>query len=194
MNYKKYQESRNAAWQILIDEGVSELPVNVSSVCKSLGIIVKTYDSKEENDGYSLILEGRPFVFINQNKPRARQRFTCAHELGHIILGHVGKYNLVNREPSPFDSPIEQQANSFAARLLAPACVLHELGICDAKRIAEMCGISMKAAEYRAKRIKELEERDKLFWRLYDHGCFYLSPLEREVAKQFKDYIEKNKL
>lgn len=194
MNYKKYQESRNAVWQILIDEGVNELPIKISQICRSLGIIVKTYDSKEENDGYSLILEGRPFVFINRNRPRARQRFTCAHELGHIILGHVGKYNLVNREPSPFDSPIEQQANSFAARLLAPACVLHELGICDAKRIAETCGVSMKAAEYRAKRIKELEERDKLFWRLYDHGCFYLSPLEREVAKQFKDYIEKNKL
>ena len=194
MNYKEYQESRNAVWQILIDEGVNELPIKVSQICKNLGIITKTYDSEEEDDGYSLILEGSPFIFINRNMPKARQRFTCAHELGHIILGHVGKYKLVNREPSPYDSPIEQQANIFASRLLAPACVLHELGISDAKSIAKTCGISIKAAEFRAQRLKKLEERDKLFRRLYNHGCFYLSPLEAEVARQFKDYIEKNKL
>lgn len=194
MYYKRYQESRDAVWEILINEGIFELPIRISHICKNLGIEIKIYDSQEENDGYSFILQGKPFIFVNQNIPKDQQRFACAHELGHILLGHVGKHKLVNREPSPYDNAVEQQANSFATRLLAPACVLHELGILDAKSIAETCGISIKAAEFRAKRIKELEERDKLFRRLYNHGCFYLSPLEAEVARQFKDYIEKNKL
>lgn len=40
---------------------------------------------------------------------RQRKRFTVAHELGHIMLGHVGHYELINREILPNDNPIEQE-------------------------------------------------------------------------------------
>lgn len=70
--------------------------------------------------GMSFMLNRRPVIFVSSNVSRARQRFTTAHELGHILLGHVGRYKLVNREPDPRDTPIEQAANVFASRLLAP--------------------------------------------------------------------------
>ncbi len=32
---------------------------------------------------------GAPYVLINSDKARVRRRFTIAHELGHLALGHL---------------------------------------------------------------------------------------------------------
>lgn len=184
MNYKHYQKSRDKAWQILIDYNIKELPISVYSLCQRMGVGVKVFVPKDENDGLSLIVDGEPFILVGTTSSVERQRFTAAHELGHIVCGHVGKYELVNREPSPTDNPIEQEANVFASRLLAPACVLWGCGVKTADDIQRLCGISRQAAEYRMERMKILYERNK----------FLTSPLERQVYKQFEEYIRKNKI
>lgn len=183
MNYKDYQNARDAAWKLLIDTGVKELPIKVSQICKTLGIQVRLYVPEDGNDGMSFMLNRRPVIFVSSNVSRARQRFTTAHELGHILLGHVGRYELVNREPDPGDNPIEQAANVFASRLLAPACVLWGCGAWTPKDIMELCDISRQAAEFRAARMEELNRRNK----------FLTSPLERTVYEQFADYIAAHK-
>lgn len=106
------------------------------------------------------MVNGGPIILVNKGDSAERQRFTAAHELGHIMLGHVGKYKLVNREPSPNDNPIEQAANVFASRLLAPACVLWGCNIHTADEIAVNCKISRQAAEYRAARMEILYKRN----------------------------------
>jgi Zn-dependent peptidase ImmA (M78 family)/transcriptional regulator with XRE-family HTH domain len=50
-----------------------------------------------------------PLVLLNVGTPAERQRFTLAHELGHMVMHQV---------PHPDQ---EKQANSFAAELLMPA-------------------------------------------------------------------------
>lgn len=184
MNYKLYQKSRDAAWQILLDCGIKELPIRVTRICRELNINVKTYAPQDDNDGYCYIKDGQPFIFVSALVPQSRQRFTAAHELGHIILGHVGKYELVNREPSPTDNEVEQAANVFASRLLAPACVLWGIGVTSAAQVADICGISMQSAEFRMQRMQELYTRNK----------FLTSPLEEKVYAQFKDYIDLHKI
>ena len=63
--------------------------------------------------------------------------------------------------------------------VLAPACVLHALGVTAAEDISRVCGISLQAAEFRAARLAVLEGRGK-----------YLShPLERQVFEQFRDFL-----
>ncbi len=52
---------------------------------------------------------------------------SLAHELGHCLM-HNGN-GLYNHEPSETDNPIEQEANVFASRILAPACVLWGIGV-----------------------------------------------------------------
>ena len=184
MDYKTYKKSRDLSWKIILQEGIKELPVNVSALCRQLGITVRLYEPIDDNSGYSAVLLGRPVIFVSSSEPVRRQRFTAAHELGHILNGDLGKYELVNREPSPDDNPIEQAANVFASRLLAPACVLWGIGVQSAKEISELCDISMPAAEFRWERMKELYKRDK----------FLTSPLERDVFERFKNFIEKNRL
>ena len=183
MNYRKYQNARDLAWRVLINEKVTALPVDVVALCHRLGIKVKYYQPEDDNDGYCTIFLGRPWIFVSQKCTTARQRFTVAHELGHILLGHVGKAKLVNREPSPTDNPIEHDANVFASRLLAPACVLWAMEARTPEQIAKLCRISYQAASFRAERMEVLYGRDK----------FLTSPLERQVYAQFSEYIREKK-
>ena len=181
MNYKNYQKSRDAAWQILIDFKISSLPVKISDLCRALGIEVKLAKIDSDSDGFSFMKDGKPVILLNANcTNNGRLRFTCAHELGHIILGHVGAYELVSREPSPMDNPIEQAANVFASRLLAPACVLWGCRVKCAEDIVKLCDISYAAAENRMQRMNVLYARNK----------FLISPLERKVYKNFRAFIK----
>ena len=194
MNYENYKAARDRAWEILIETEVGELPVPVTKICRAIGAEYHSYASAAEivrglglgdlmrqTDGFCIYLDGIPRIFYDETMPVPRRRFTLAHEIGHIALGHVteGQYTPVNREPSPGDSAVETQANQFAARLLAPACVLHELGCLEAQQIAELCNISMAAARFRSERMTELERRQK----------YYLSPLERQVRDQFLPFL-----
>lgn len=184
MRYTDYQNARDATWKLLIELKVKELPIRPGAICKALGIPIWLYTPSDKNDGISFIDESTPVIMVSRNIPLPRQRFTAAHELGHILLGHVGRYKLVNREPNPNDNPIEQAANVFASRLLAPACVLWGCNAKTPEQIASLCDISYKAAQFRAERMKAL----------YKRGKFLSSPLEREVYQQFEGYIEKNRL
>ena len=180
MNYQDYKDARDASWRILIDCKVTELPVRIS------GVSVRRYTpaERDNNDGMSTVVGGAPTIMVSSLTIPARQRFTCAHELGHIILGHVGRYDLMCREPEPGDNPIEQAANVFASRLLAPACVLWGCGVQSAEDIERLCDISRAAAEFRWSRMQELYMRQR----------FLTSPLERLVYAQFDGYIKGHRL
>lgn len=184
MNYKDYKNTRDLVWEILIRERINALPVSVSGLCRNMGIPIYLDELNDGNSGKSLIVSGQPVIIVNKTDSPERQRFTAAHELGHIMLGHVGKYKLVNREPSPNDNPIEQAANVFASRLLAPACVLWGCNIHTADEIAVNCKISRQAAEYRAERMDIL----------YKRNAFLTSPLECKVYNNFHRYIVEHKL
>lgn len=184
MKYKDYQNARNKAWEILIDLGISELPIKPGAICRALDISVRFGDLPSDNDGLSFFAGQQPVIVVSKHVPLPRQRFTAAHELGHILLGHVGRWHLVNREPTPTDNPIEQAANVFASRLLAPACVLWGCRATTAEQIASLCNISIQAAQFRAARMAVLYQRNK----------FLTSPLERQVYNQFSNYIMTHKL
>lgn len=87
-----------------------------------------------------------PCVFLNRNQPSDRQRFTLAHELGHIVM---------HRVPSP---DMEDEANAFASALLMPARELRPKlgGKLTLQRLAALkpvWRVSMAALLYRAKAI-----------------------------------------
>ena len=199
MNYKN---SRDAAWQMLIKNRISSLPVSVHKLCKSEQVKLFTYEEGRaliqrlgleehtvENDAFSI---GHR-IFYDDTRPATRQRFSVAHELGHIVLHNPTEATVYNREISPSESPIEREANIFASRLLAPLCVLHFLNLNSAAEIAEVCSISMTAAEVRFARLCEVRERDRATRSQKGYGCFLLSPLERKAFENFKGFIAENR-
>lgn len=203
--YKNYTTARDNAWRYLIRHKIKSLPVDVFALCRKDKITLVPYSAEEGKemaeiigaaylmpwtDGFAVQIQGDFLIFWDDSMPMPRQRFTIAHELGHIYNGDIGIVpTLRNKEPSEKDHPEETAANIFAARILAPACVLWGLGVQDSETIAEICAISDEAAKWRWERLKLLYERERKFIEKYGKTCFLMSPLEQKVFKQFKRYI-----
>ena len=187
MDYAKYKNVRNASWQCLIDCNIRSLPVPIGSICRIYDINViddnSNYLSKDES-GRIVRIDSDIAIVINNTEPKSRCRFSIAHELGHFLLGHLGDdINHLNRARIEVKPEEETQADMFAARLLAPACVLWGLNLHTAEEISEACNISLQSARFRAERMKELYRRNR----------FLASPLERRLYDQFKDFIGYNR-
>lgn len=187
MDYGKYKNARNASWQCLIDFNINKLPVMVTDIIIKSGNIklLKNSDVDILSGGESgkTVCENGYFNIIYKDTENSKRcRFTIAHELGHIFLGHL-LINAPQYRTFKIQNDTESEANVFARDLLAPACVLHELQVLSAAEISKLCNISLEAATYREKRMRELELRN----------AWYLSPLEKEVREQFDDFIRKKK-
>ena len=91
-------------------------------------------DLLDSNDAATWEKNGNKIIFYNQNiSSHGRIRFTLAHELGHIVLGHIAKNPI-----SPISCRIggisdeqydiyEKEANYFAKRLLVPLPIITKL-------------------------------------------------------------------
>ena len=171
--YEYYKIARDKAWECLIETNINTLPVNLSQVIDYYNIKLKPFSS---NDKQAFIENST--IFLNTQLIKTRARFTVAHELGHILLNHNNLAHTIHNEND--NKNIEEyQANIFARCLLMPAIVLKEINCIEPQDIANICNVSLQSAEYRSERMKELLKRNK----------FNLSPLERQVYNNFKDFI-----
>ncbi len=187
--YQNYKYARNRVWETLIECNLNQLPINLAVVANFYNISIIKYSQSNDTftgDGFSTIVDGRLIVYYNDTDyPISRQRFTLAHELGHCLLGHLKFGKTYNRNSEKdFDGMdiFEMQANVFARDILMPATVLHSLGIKSAEDIARICNVSEQSAKIRYERLLELEKRN----------MFNRHPLEKQVYKQFDDYIKRH--
>ncbi len=179
MDYTLKKFSRDMVWEILLREEVKELPVKVSDICAGLGISLKRYRSTDGNCGFCNIVGGIPYIFVDSGSERSVRRFTAAHELGHILLGHVGDFtDLRHRDPQD-PGKLESDADAFAISLLAPSCVLLGCGVKNEEEIASLCDISLEIASKRMRRVRALRRRGRL-------NCSYE---EIELLRQFMPFI-----
>lgn len=127
----------------LLQDYTKSTPVNVEAIGRSLGLEVnKKAILPHGISGHLMLLpNGKYEIAANADEHYYRQRFTLAHEIGHFVLhkdlvdsfGGVDddtKYRSTERGDiynSLIDSIHERQANSFAANLLMPKHLVHEL-------------------------------------------------------------------
>ena len=102
---------------------VSYKKLDVSGTCMNFHSSANEERSEYNTDS------GIRTIYVNILDPEFRQRFTIAHEIGHIILDHEG---ISHRDTSytVYKGIIERMnevsANSFAAELLMPEQLLRE--------------------------------------------------------------------
>src|SRR4051812_21788747 len=105
-------------------------------------------------------------MWVNAQQSVTRQRFTIAHELGHVVCEHAGAKKLDS--PATIagrtHDPLEVEANAFAAQLLAPRdgvrdMVEGEPNLEDVVRVAARFGISALAALYRFRTLEMVSTR-----------------------------------
>jgi Zn-dependent peptidase ImmA (M78 family)/DNA-binding XRE family transcriptional regulator len=145
--------------------GVDPIPV-LTDMLEERGI--KVFQSQAINnrfDGMAATVDGIPVVVVGRGWPGDRQRFTLAHELGHLVLN--------GRLADGIEE--EAAANRFAGAFLAPANeVLKELG---EKRswlepgelavLKKTYGLSMQGWMHRAKDLGILPDNHYIAMRKY---------------------------
>lgn len=97
ISFKKYMRAMGYSYEELIDKFGSERGFTI-------------FDSKED----------KYLIVYNKEDDECTQRWTIAHELGHILMGHLKRedYNLIHYNNG--EHPMEKEANTFAKHLLAP--------------------------------------------------------------------------
>ncbi len=135
MNTKRKQDPRKLAQEVLEAQGVRTAPVPVEKIAKAMGVQVRFSPLDEELSGMVFIKEGTPIIGVNSLHHPNRQRFTIAHELGHVVMHrdlltsevHVDKqFRVLMRDATAASGTetIEIEANKFAAELLLPAFLI----------------------------------------------------------------------
>jgi Zn-dependent peptidase ImmA (M78 family) len=116
----------------LLDRGkVRRLPVPVFELAKLAGAIVRIGPLPAELSGFLYRQRNSAILGVNSLHSATRQRFTVAHEVGHLLLHREESFVdrrypifLRDEKSSKAKDKVEIQANRFAAELLMPACLL----------------------------------------------------------------------
>ncbi|WP_081809739.1 helix-turn-helix domain-containing protein [Amycolatopsis keratiniphila] len=156
-----------------IEIGHEDLPANLTSLAdfieKKLHIDVAFEPLTDGFDGLSVCSGNFKLALISSRISGTRQRFTLAHEIGHIIAGdsqslHLDE-NIYSRK-----SPEEVRANAFAAAFLMPAEGLRKAAsntLIDEALVAELLGrfrVSIEALAFRLHNLQIVSaaERDRI--------------------------------
>lgn len=160
-----------AATELLNETGETHtIPIPVERLAAHCDALIR-YQPFDADDVSGLLYreKDRPAVIgVNSANSRVRQRFTIAHELGHLrlhrghqlILDRLVRVNFRDATSSTAADWEEMQANAFAAELLMPAAAieqrLHKLAagtrLTDDEiitRLAKQFDVSRPALEYR---------------------------------------------
>ncbi len=201
----RYNYIKNVVNKLFIKFKICSYPVdmaNIFSKFKNCKVVPYSYYEKKYNLSENEVIEyfgsdegctvynsekNRYLVFYNDSnfhhKSHHRIRWTIAHELGHILLGHL----IISDNVKIFDNNLadeeydwlEAEANRFASLLLANPIILYKLGIRDNNDIANICELSDIASNYRF--------NDYLKWSKHK----YINKYDKIIINQFHDFIYK---
>lgn len=114
---------------------IRTVPVPLEKVGEHFGAKIRYAPLDEELSGIIFIRDAVPIIGINAIHHPNRQRFTLAHEFGHLVLHkhlitsmvHVDKklpFFMRDAKSASGTDKIEIEANQFAAELLMPQAIL----------------------------------------------------------------------
>jgi Zn-dependent peptidase ImmA (M78 family) len=136
----RHKRIQKVVSQLLKKYGITSPPIPVDDIVRGEGIELRRQPEPDGKfSGLVAQSENGIVIGINENHSFERQRFTIAHELGHVSLhgpslgqGRVDRQIVVrfrdDRIKHAGDAGEEREANLFAAELLMPSeFVLHDL-------------------------------------------------------------------
>lgn len=129
----------NLVRNVLDENGITHAPVDVEIIARSADakISFEDFDYVDNISGMLFRDDKRTVIAINSNHHPNRQRFSIAHELGHLYL-HTGdlfvdrvtKINATRHYRNEISSLAvdkkEIEANTFAANLLMPKQFIYD--------------------------------------------------------------------
>ena len=145
-----YDKVEEEAENLVEDLGLKFFPLDCFQVAEQLDIgIHECSDFSFEDqefivsrypDGFTVFKNGKFHIYYNETQYETRIRFTIWHEIAHIQLGHLEADCIKSKAQK------EEEANHFAAYLMAPLVFIYILGLEDPQEIADTFGISIDLA------------------------------------------------
>ena len=153
-------------------------------------------------------------VYDDRIGSERRIRWTIAHELGHIFLGHFVEFTLTsflrgaNGEvrlglTDEDYGVLEVEAHFFASAFLSPAAVIRKIDSCESTfGIMDMCGISEDAAYKRLDELKRLTGGSyeiegilnrnfyNYVWKVNNPDAAMFDPSISLLPSQYEDYAD----
>ena len=169
---------------------------NLINILENIGILIIEIDNINgkfsDFDGFSEIVKNVPLIVLLNDIDGERQRFTIAHELGHLVLNV--KDNNLNEE---------KMCNKFASSLLMPkGAVIHEFGLSrnnlsfyELRVFKNEYKVSMAAILYRLKELNIISEylykKINISFSSKGYKKHEPDPIEPEKSYQFKKLVHK---
>ena len=163
----RLRKVREKARNLLAGLEIQAPPIPVMRLARSCGARIVRVSAKDDNiDGFLYQGDAAVVIGVNRDQATVRQRFTIAHELGHLLLHehsrvHVDRGFRVRLRSglSSVGTDLEEmEANRFAAELLMPIDFLHadleeqEFDLADDSQLqalAKRYGVSTQAIAIR---------------------------------------------
>ncbi len=181
----RYAYARQRAYRLLCELEIERLPVDPWKVATSLPNvhICKWTDlrdncndddplfiDKEGADAKTQHLRGQAdylVVYDDRVENYQRVRWTIAHEIGHIVLGHLVSFEataLCRGSLTEKDYKVlEREADTFAVNLLAPMTIINRLPSIQTKAdIMKLCNLSGEASDNCMEELRLLKSGKKL--------------------------------
>lgn len=183
-NIIKYRSAFDVSQTLLDITGINEFPLNFDDIFskkKRDPILVSSMKDYNEwvfskhpshwepifvSDAKCFYYPDRDtyMILYNEARPKTRIRFSLAHELGHIVLGHLNNERTeISRGgvDDPTYYAMEGAANTFAGNLLAPPILIDDFlsgAKFDVERISTRFNISPSAS-------KDYRSEDYKYWK-----------------------------
>jgi Zn-dependent peptidase ImmA (M78 family)/lambda repressor-like predicted transcriptional regulator len=143
-----------AAMSLPGDDLPYDLPSLASLLERRLGVDVGFEPLPEGFDGLSVSRDGFRLALVSSGISATRQRFTLAHEIGHLAAGDSQDLH-VDESVFGRKAPDETRANAFAASFLMPAQAIRDAvphGFVSEEIVAALLGrfgVSLDALAFR---------------------------------------------
>lgn len=155
------QEATEAADEVLAQHWKKKGAVDPARIASSLGIdVVEAYLDADVAGAIERVSGRNPVIYISASDHPNRQRFTCAHEIGHFVerAQQADDFEYIDYRGDTASMGVDSSemfANAFAAALLMPeddVRRLHDKGWNESK-LARHFGVSQAALVNRLKNL-----------------------------------------
>ncbi|MGH8983527.1 MAG: ImmA/IrrE family metallo-endopeptidase [Acidimicrobiia bacterium] len=152
------------------------LPVDVEGLARQLGVTQILRVSRLVEDGRLEQTNGHTRVLLASEASIERQRYTLAHEIGHLLLTDPERDTIARRMES--DDEIERFCDAFAASLLLPRELVHseyrsrKRKLNTVRHLGHRTGTSLAAATVRLNEVAHWR-RALLHWKRAEQGWRY---------------------
>lgn len=131
---------------LLLNHYINRLPLTLDeleNIARDMGWLLDTYQEAaeliktvsiesfvKEHKALTTIFGGQTVILYDGQLPYSEKLQYICHEMGHIVLRHTTENSIVGLCADPKRMMMqEEEADAFAAEMMAPACVMRDRGI-----------------------------------------------------------------